>query len=120
MIFLHRITESPSDDQTIPVDYFGSDANTAKDGDTAVLYMAGEFTLFGIYTLKEKQFICKEKAQDKTMRDILGKLSFVQEVTDTTIRMLKKKNREITADDLHIITEYIHSSSFSAPKKSES
>lgn len=101
--YLHRLSEMPKTIQRIPVDYFGLDAVRATNGDKFVLYVAGILQAIGTYTLQQHVFVL-DKQINIDMRNVLNQLSFVREVTPSTLRMLKKKNREITPQDFALFS----------------
>ncbi len=102
--FLFRLLEQPKSMQTIPIDYLPGDGTNAVDGDEFVIFLAGVHTILGIYTKKGDMFVCIEKPiKHVTIKDVMAKLSFVSFVNDNTLRMFKKKCREISAADIEMI-----------------
>lgn len=106
--FLYRVFEQPKSLSTIPIDYMPGDGADAVDGDQCIVYIAGVHTIIGIYEKKGDELVCIDKPiKHVTIKDIMEKLSFVSFVSDKTIRMFKKKCREVSKTDFDMIKEVI-------------
>lgn len=106
--FLYRVFEQPKSLSVIPIDYMPGDGVEAVDGDLCVVYIAGVHTILGIYEKKGDTLVCVEKSiKHLTIKDIMAKLSFVSFVNDKTIRMFKKKCRELSDKDFEMIKQAI-------------
>jgi len=104
--FLFRLLEQPKSMQTIPIDYLPGDGVNATDGDEFVIFLAGVHTILGVYAKKGDLFVCVEKPiKHVTIKEVMDKLSFVSFVNENTLRMFKKKCREISAADVAMIKE---------------
>ncbi|HLP79593.1 MAG TPA: hypothetical protein VK158_03090 [Acidobacteriota bacterium] len=114
--FLFRVTQDLGQDADVselPVDYVAGDGLAATPGDFFVVYLPISHKIIGIYEMKDEKTLKRTQAPKVplTLKDVVEKLSIVSHMSDTVMRMFKKKCREISIQDL----EYI-SSRFSAKR----
>lgn len=104
--FLFRLLEQPKSLQTIPIDYMPGDGTDAIDHDQFVVYIAGTLLIIGVFEkVGDVLQIVEKPIKHVTLREVAPKFSFVSFVNENTMRMFKKKCREISAADLAMIIE---------------
>jgi hypothetical protein len=101
--FLHRVPQEQTEE-----DYFSAAASTALPGDIFIIYQAHTHLILSINKLNQNNELEElASGNGKTMKELLPKMSFVHEVNENTLRMLKKKNREIEKVDADLIANAI-------------
>jgi len=100
--FLYRELGAVS--QTLPLEFVAGDALSAKQGDLFVVFVPVTHDIVGVYEFQGTQLTLVQKpTKPLTLKDVLKKLSFITHITDTTMRVFKKRFKEISKEDYDAI-----------------
>ncbi len=100
--FLFRTDSSVVNDEIdVSTDYFGGDITQIQENDVCICYQPNTLLILGIfvYTSSQTLQLIQKNTTHCTIRDCYDCFSFIQEITQNTSRMFKKKSRKILEND---------------------